>query len=67
MRPFLETFGYGCIVILALLAMQGGGRAVGEFCASMLCLFLFGACARFVVELAKDIYRFFREDQSQQG
>jgi hypothetical protein len=31
------------------------------------CLFLFGAVARFVVELAKDIYKFFREDHSLRG
>jgi len=67
MRGLIETFGYGAIIIVVLLAMQGGVRAVGEFCASMFCLFLFGAVARFTVELGKDIYRFFREDHSQQG
>ena len=57
LRAFLETFGYGCAIIVALLAMQGGPQAVGQFIVSMGCLFIFGAVARFVVELGKDIYR----------
>jgi hypothetical protein len=57
MRPFLETFGYGAIIILLLLGMQGGGQTVGQFIVSMGCLFLFGAVARFLVELGKDFYR----------
>ena len=67
MRGLIETFGYGAIIIVVLLAMQGGGQAVGQFIVSMGCLFLFGAVARFAVELGKDIYKFFREDHSQQG
>ncbi len=56
LRPILETFGYGFVVIVALLVMQGNGRAVGEFIVGMICLFLFGAVARCLVELAKGIY-----------
>ena len=67
MRGLIETFGYGAIIIVVLLAMQGGGQAVGQFIVSMGCLFLFGAVARFAVELGKDIYKFFREDHSLRG
>ena len=56
LRPILETFGYGFVVIVALLVMQGNGRAVSEFIVGMVCLFLFGAVARCLVELVKGIY-----------
>ena len=67
MRGFIESFGYGAVIIIALLGMQGGGQAVGQFIVSMGCLFLFGAVARFLVELGKDIYKFFTEDHSLRG